>query len=65
MQKDGPPHACEIEVEQPDGKKVPRQEPFETLEELYVPLSRTSATQMDESPEKEAATAIERRLHLF
>ena len=66
LQKDKPPHSCEIEVEGPDGIKVPRQEPFETLDELYVPLSRTSATDLEDTPGQEPGTAAKRRrLHTY
>ena len=65
LQKDGPPHGCEIEVEGLDGKKVPRQDPFQTMAELYVPLSRTSSQDLDDTPGQLPAAAAERRLRMF
>ena len=65
LEKGLPAHSCKIEVEGPDGKKRPRQEPFETLDDIYVPLSRTTAKDLDETPGQVAGTAAERRLHMF
>lgn len=64
-EKNLPPHSCKIEVEGPDGQKKPRQEPFETLEDIYVPLSRTTAKDLDDTPGQKPSTADERRLHMF
>ena len=63
LQKDGPPHSCKIEVEGLDGKKVLRQEPFQTLDELYVPLTRTSSKDLDDTPGR--VSAAERQLRMF
>lgn len=60
LQLDMPPHTCKIEREEADGSMLLKQQPFETLEELYVPLTRV--------PRGEDATTTalqdERRLHM-
>ena len=52
-------------MEGPDGRKALRQEPFKTLPELHVKLSRTSAAGLEAALEKESAAADERRRHMF
>lgn len=64
-EREATPHTCEIETEDADGNKTPRQEPFETLDKLYTPLTRTSAKDLEDTPGREPSTAEERRLKMF
>lgn len=64
-ERESTPHTCDIETENADGSKALRQEPFERLDKLYTPLTRTSAKDLEDTPGRQPSTADERRLKMF